>query len=93
MSIHKSKGLQAKVVIILNVDSGLYGFPCELENPDILELAEKNNVGLREEEERRLFYVAVTRAKEEVIIYTRKSTQSKFITEIKDFVKREELSY
>ena len=42
---------------------------------------------------KRLFYVAVTRAKEEVIIYTRKSTQSKFITEIKDFVKREELSY
>ena len=35
MSVHKSKGLQARVVIVLNADKDLYGFPCELENPDI----------------------------------------------------------
>ncbi|MBT4824275.1 UvrD-helicase domain-containing protein [Candidatus Woesearchaeota archaeon] len=93
MSVHKSKGLQAKVVMILNVDKDLYGFPCELENPDIFQPAIKNNDGLREQEERRLFYVAVTRAKEEVIMYTQKNSESDFITEIKEFVKREELGY
>lgn len=93
MSVHKSKGLQARVVMILNVDKGLYGFPCELENPDIFQPAIKNNDGLREQEERRLFYVAVTRAKEEVIMYSQKCSESKFITEIKDFTKREELRY
>ena len=93
MSVHKSKGLQARVVMVLNVDKDLYGFPCELENPDIFLPAIKNNDGLRKEEERRLFYVAVTRAKEEVIIYTQKCSESEFITEIKEFVKREELGY
>jgi len=93
MSVHKSKGLQARVVMVLNVDKDLYGFPCELENPDIFFPAIKNNDGLRKQEERRLFYVAVTRAKEEVMIYTQKCSESEFITEIKEFVKREELGY
>lgn len=93
MSVHKSKGLQAKIVFILNVDKDLYGFPCELENPDIFQTAIKNNDGLREQEERRLFYVAVTRAKEEVIMYSQKCSESKFITEIKDFTNRKDLSY
>ena len=93
MSVHKSKGLQARVVIVLNVDKDLYGFPCELENPDIFLPAIKNNDGLRKQEERRLFYVAVTRAKEEVMIYTQKCSESEFITEIKEFTKREELGY
>ena len=93
MSVHKSKGLQAKVVMILNVDKDLYGFPCELENPEIFQPAIKNNDGLRKQEERRLFYVAVTRAKEEVIMYSQKCSESEFITEIKDFIKREELGY
>lgn len=93
MSVHKSKGLQAKVVMILNVDKDLYGFPCELANPEIFQPAIKNNDGLRKQEERRLFYVAVTRAKEEVIMYSQKCSESEFITEIKDFIKREELGY
>jgi len=95
MSVHKSKGLQARVVMVLNVDKDLYGFPCELENPDIFEPVIKNSNGssLRKQEERRLFYVAVTRAKEEVMIYTQKCSESEFITEIKDFIKKEELGY
>lgn len=93
MSVHKSKGLQARVIMILNVDKGLYGFPCELEDSDIFQPAIKNNDRLRKQEERRLFYVAVTRAKEEVIMYSQKCSESEFITEIKDFTKREELGY
>jgi DNA helicase-4 len=96
MSVHKSKGLQAKIVIILNLEKGKYGFPCELENPDIFEPAIRNTDGLKEkeQEERRLFYVAVTRAEEEVIMYTQKEKESKFIIEMDEkFRNTEELGY
>jgi len=79
MSVHRSKGLQARVVIVLSVDDGLYGFPCGLQNPDIYEPAVKGRRKDREEEERRLFYVAVTRGKETVVLYTQESSMSKFI--------------
>lgn len=87
MSVHSSKGLQAKIVFILNLNKDLYGFPCELENPDVYEPAKLNDKKDREEEERRLFYVAVTRAREKVVIYTQKCSSSKFLDEIKEHVK------
>jgi len=84
MSVHRSKGLQARVVFILDVVKGRYGFPCELENPDILAPAIKGTPRPREEEERRIFYVAATRAKEDLIIYTQKNAQSVFLKEIEE---------
>ena len=84
MTVHKSKGLQARVVIILRTDEGLYGFPSSLENPDIFNPAIKNNDNCRKEEERRLFYVAITRAKESVIMYSQKCIESEYVTEIKN---------
>ncbi len=93
MSVHGSKGLQARAVFILNVDKGMYGFPCELENPDIFEPAIKGRKKDKEEEERRLFYVAVTRAKEDVIIYNQKCAESKFLKEVKNHTIVEELPY
>ncbi|NMC61479.1 MAG: UvrD-helicase domain-containing protein [Candidatus Methanofastidiosa archaeon] len=95
MTVHKSKGLQSKYVFILNVDKDMYGFPCEIEDSNILEPAKDNNNHMRKEEERRLFYVALTRAKEGVFIYTQKCVESQFISELKDleYVKRVELPY
>jgi DNA helicase-4 len=91
ISIHKSKGLQARVVFIFDVVKGLYGLPCELENPDIYEPAIKGPKRRREEEERRIFYVAATRAKEDLIMYTQKYAMSDFLGEIKEHVVVEEL--
>jgi len=93
MSVHKSKGLQAKIVFILNVDKDLYGFPCELENPDIYEPAIEGRRNHHDEEERRLFYVAITRAKEEVFIYSQKCKKSKFLNEIEKHVVEWELPF
>ena len=91
MTVHKSKGLQARVVFILDVVKGLYGFPCEIENPDIYEPAINGPRRQREEEERRIFYVAATRAKEDLIIYTQKNAMSVFLGEIKEHVVIEEM--
>lgn len=93
ISVHKSKGLQSKVVFILNVVKDLYGFPCEVEDPDIFEPAIVGRKKDKDEEERRLFYVAVTRAKEEVHIYSQKCIESKFLKEIKELCDVEELKY
>jgi len=84
MTVHGSKGLEARVVFILNVVKDMYGFPCELEDPSIFEPAITGRKKDKEEEERRLFYVAVTRAKEDVIIYTQKCVASKFLKEIEN---------
>jgi DNA helicase IV len=83
LTVHKCKGLEAKVVFVLNVVSGEFGFPSEIEDPSVLEVARGDN-GIEEqvEEERRLFYVAITRAKEDLYIYTRLSTKSRFLDEI-----------
>ncbi|VVB53871.1 ATP-dependent DNA helicase Rep [uncultured archaeon] len=93
MSVHKSKGLQAKVVLVLSVDKDLYGFPCEIENPLIFEPAMDTKYNNKEEEERRLFYVAITRSKEDVIIYTQKGAESIFLEEIKKHTEIKELDY
>jgi DNA helicase IV len=82
MTVHRSKGLQARVVFILNVRDDMYGFPCGIVDSRIYEPAIIGRKKDRIEEERRLFYVAVTRAKEEVIIYSLGSSRSQFIKEI-----------
>jgi len=91
MSVHGSKGLQARVVFIFDVVKGRYGFPCELENPDIYEPAINGPRRSREEEERRIFYVAATRAKEDLIMYTQKNSMSDFLREIREHIVVEDI--
>jgi superfamily I DNA/RNA helicase len=87
---HSSKGLEAKHVIILNAISGTYGFPCEIEDPQVLDLAKRRKGDKSFDEERRLFYVALTRTKECLYIYTHKDKRSVFLDEIKQYLKEEE---
>jgi len=55
LTVHKSKGLEAKVVFILNVIKDIYGFPCEIDDPSIYEPARENYPQQEQkEEERRL---------------------------------------
>jgi DNA helicase-4 len=92
MSVHQSKGLQAKAVFIINVIDHTYGFPCTLEDLDVLAPATEGNPRIKDEEERRLFYVAVTRAKENLSIYTQECRKSKFIKEINAHLHEEKMS-
>jgi len=62
------------LLIISFFKKGLYGFPSELENPDIFEPATLSRKKDKHEEERRFFYFAVTRAMNNLIIYTQKDS-------------------
>jgi DNA helicase IV len=94
MNVHRCKGLQAKVVFILNVIKDPYGFPCEIEDSSILEPARENYPRQdQNQEERRLFYVALTRAMEELTIYTWEPARSQFLREIAPFTSEETLNY
>jgi DNA helicase-4 len=81
MTIHSSKGLQADVVFSVNNRSGRYGFPSIREEPAVIQMllvGENSQI----DEERRLFYVAMTRAKEAVYIVSQNGHQSDFFKEM-----------
>ncbi|MBD3212230.1 MAG: hypothetical protein GF311_06440 [Candidatus Lokiarchaeota archaeon] len=81
-SAHKSKGSQSKYVILLDIISGLYGFPCEIQDSSVLDLARRFKTKSHIEEERRLFYVALTRSEEFLYVLTVENNESLFIDEI-----------
>jgi superfamily I DNA/RNA helicase len=81
LSAHGAKGLEANIVIIANASDHRYGFPCQVENPDVLEPV-RMSPGNDEAEERRLFYVAVTRAMKRVHLIVRQGLPSPYIAEI-----------
>lgn len=82
LSVHRSKGLQGDYVIILNCVSGQYGFPSEQADDPILNLLLSKSDQFVNGEERRLFYVALTRSKKKTFITTNSTYKSKFINEI-----------
>ena len=81
MTIHSSKGLQADVIFSINNNSGKYGFPSIREEPMIISML-LGGYNSQIEEERRLFYVAMTRAKETAYIISHKGHQSIFFKEL-----------
>lgn len=88
MSIHKSKGLEAKYTIILNCNNDFTGFPNKLESNSITKKVFPNE-NYNFSEERRLFYVAITRCKESTYIMYDKNNPSIFIKELKKIIKRD----
>ena len=83
LTVHKSKGLEEDNVIILNVIDDTLGFPNKIKENKILDyIRESDDI----ESERRLFYVAITRAKERVYILTKRNKESIYVKElIKNF--------
>lgn len=82
MTIHKAKGLEGDIIIVINCNSGKFGFPSEMSDDQVLNLLLSEADQFENGEERRLFYVAMTRAKEKVIFVTDSSYKSKFIAEL-----------
>ncbi|QUJ66516.1 DNA helicase IV [Photobacterium sp. GJ3] len=81
MTCHASKGREADFVFILNVNRGV--FPALDRDRGLLAcLQSGGNDGIADAEERRLFYVAMTRAKEQVWICANPETLSPFVNEL-----------
>ncbi|MDI1233828.1 MAG: ATP-dependent helicase [bacterium] len=83
-TIHASKGLEAKAVFIIGLSEGSGGFPDIWLEDRIFQVIKKADHDLLMEEERRLFYVAITRAKDKLYLITEKGNESSFLKEIPD---------
>ncbi|EAR62033.1 UvrD-helicase domain-containing protein [Neptuniibacter caesariensis] len=82
LSFHASKGKEADFVIIVGLDNGKHGFPSKkLTHPLIEELLPKAEE-YPEAEERRLFYVAITRAKHRCYLIADMTKASSFVKEL-----------
>lgn len=111
-SAHKSKGLQADYVFIINCRDATLGFPSQVEEKDLIAITKEtflwkeqnkklgrlrrgsllvrawNSLTTPQEcefaEERRLFYVAMTRARKKVFFLTVQNKESPFILELRE---------
>jgi len=82
LTAHSSKGLEADYAVILNGNSGTYGFPSEISDDPLLNFVLSKADHFPNGEERRLFYVALTRARKHVHILSSEEQPSKFVQEI-----------
>lgn len=82
MSAHSSKGLGYDNVIIINGKNEIYGFPAKIEDDPVLRLVIKEDDSILHAEERRLFYVAMTRTKNRVFFIAPERNPSEFLLEI-----------
>ena len=83
MTAHASKGLGYDNVIIINCKNETYGFPSKIENDPVLNYVVKRDDSIEAAEERRLFYVAMTRTKNRVFFIAPEKNPSEFLLEIK----------
>ena len=81
-SVHRSKGLEASNVIIINLEDKINGFPNKIINPKILKLVLNTKEYYPFVEERRLFYVSLTRTKNCTYLLCNKNNTSVFIKEL-----------
>ena len=81
-TMHASKGLEADYVIIIELKGGVYGTPSKIISHPIIRLLQPKPEKLKYAEERRLFYVALTRAKHHVYLVANSSQPSDFVQEI-----------
>ena len=82
MTAHRSKGQEADYVIVVGLNNETHGFPSQVAGDPILELVQAEPEKFPRAEERRLFYVAMTRAKRRVFLLAEGEIASPFINEL-----------
>ena len=83
-TVHRSKGLEADYAVILGLCSAKHGFPAEVADDPLLDLVLAAPEAYPNAEERRLLYVAITRAKRQVYLLADSGPPSEFVTELID---------
>lgn len=82
MTVHRAKGLGYDNVILFNNIDSAYGFPSKIEDDPVLHYVVKTDRNIEYAEERRLFYVALTRTKNRVYLVTPQQRPSDFVLEL-----------
>ncbi|WP_193369334.1 UvrD-helicase domain-containing protein [Pelagibius marinus] len=82
LTVHASKGLEADHVIILKVEADRFGFPSAIVDDPLLDMVLPAPEAFEHAEERRLFYVALTRARQSVSILAAQDRPSVFVREL-----------
>lgn len=85
LTVHSAKGLEADHVIIINCEGGTHGFPSLIEDDPILKLVLSGADSFENAEERRVFYVAITRAKRSTYCLYDETNPSPFISEFGEY--------
>ncbi|WP_342315745.1 UvrD-helicase domain-containing protein [Lysobacter sp. FW306-1B-D06B] len=84
-TMHSAKGLQADYVLVVGlyrVEHDFFCFPSEREDDPLLEMVLPAKEGVTDAEERRLFYVALTRAKRQAVLLTQSKYPSPYAIEL-----------
>ena len=87
-TIHKSKGLEDDIVIVVGMDSGMRGFPGYGEEDPLFSVFLPPGDGYANSEERRVMYVAMTRARERIFLVSQSVQPSSFTGEVKEICRR-----
>lgn len=82
-TVHQSKGLECDNVILINLKNWNAGFPNKMVDDPILNFVKRNGDSFSYAEERRLFYVALTRTKNNVYLLAPYFKSSVFVQELK----------
>lgn len=93
LTVHKSKGLEADYVILLQCNKDTYGFPSLVNDDPVLNYVLTQSDQFPYGEERRLFYVAITRAKVKTFVLYDNRFSSVFVDEFLHPEKVSEESY
>ena len=81
-TIHKAKGLEEDNVLIINLTNSLNSLPTKIKEERILKYVLPQKDLYPYEEERRLFYVALTRTRHYCYLYVDKNNPSIFVEEL-----------
>lgn len=82
MTVHAAKGKEADFVVVLGLSKGKHGFPSEKPTDSVLEFLLPDQESFPLAEERRLFYVALTRARHRIYLVYNPMDASQFVIEL-----------
>ncbi len=83
LTVHMSKGLEEEIVVLIKFSNDYLGFPSKIMDARLLMMLNNNCEDISYAEERRLFYVALTRCRKKIYILVPRDNPSIFLREIK----------
>lgn len=92
-TIHRAKGLGNDIVIVVGMDSGMKGFPNYAGEDPLISIFLPPSDGYQNSEERRVMYVAMTRAKEKVFLVNQSVSPSSFTEEVKEICRHLDIKF